>query len=105
MHVTGTASKPTSLKLPATRKVQLEEDARKAGLSLHAFMLQTLSDSARRTRLREAFARESMAALSDMKTSGSGYELGTVHAYFSDLASHRKGLQAKPQDLLPTSLS
>jgi len=104
MHATSNASKPTSLKLPAALKTQLEDDARRAGLSLHAFMVQTLADSVRRTRLREAFARDSMTALSDMKTSGSGYELGKVRAYFSDLASHRKGLRAKPRDLAPTRM-
>jgi hypothetical protein len=104
MHSTGIASKPTSLKLPAALKTQLEDDAQKAGLSLHAFMLQTLADSVRRTRLREAFARDSMTALSDMKTSGLGYELGKVRTYFSDLASHRKGLQAKPRNLKPTRI-
>lgn len=97
-------SKPTSLKLPAALKTQLENDAQRAGLSLHAFMVQTLADSVRRTRLREAFTRDSMIALNDMKTSGSGYELGNVRAYFSDLTSHRKGRQTKPQDLAPTQL-
>lgn len=48
-------------------------------------MVQTLADSVRRTRLRDAFTLDSMAALNDMKTSGSGYELGQVRAYFSDL--------------------
>lgn len=104
MHATSSASKPTSLKLPAALKTQLEDDAQKSGLSLHAFMLQTLADSVRRTRLREAFTRDSMTALSDMKTSGSGYELGNVRAYFSDLTSHRKGLKAKPRDLAPTRM-
>lgn len=97
-------SKPTSLKLPVALKTQLENDAQRVGLSLHAFMVQTLADSVRRTRLREAFTRESAAALSDMKTTGAGYELGDVCAYFSELANHRKGLQAKPQALLPTRL-
>jgi hypothetical protein len=45
-----------------------------------------------------------MEALSDMETSGSGYELGNVRAYFSELASHRKGLQAKPLDPAPTRM-
>ena len=97
-------SKPTSLKLPVALKTQLENDAQRAGLSLHAFMVQTLADSVRRTRLREAFTLDAMAALSDMKASGLGYELGDVRAYFSELASHRKGLQAKPPVLLPTRL-
>ncbi|MBK9441261.1 MAG: hypothetical protein IPN53_08065 [Comamonadaceae bacterium] len=104
MHIRSAASTPTSLKLPAAIKTQLEEDAQKAGVSLHAYMVQTLADSVRRTRLREAFTQDSMNALSDMKASGSGYELGDVRAYFSDWAKHRKGLQAKPQDLTPTQI-
>ncbi len=104
MHATSIKSKPTSLKLPAALKTQLEDDAQKAGVSLHAFMVQTLADSVRRTRLREAFTRDSMTALSEMKTSGTGYELGNVRAYFSDLAKYRKGLQAKPRDLAPTHM-
>ncbi len=102
---TGTAAKPTSLKLPAALKEQLENDAEKVGLSLHAFMVQALADSVRRTRLREAFTRDSITALNDMKASGLGYELGNVRAYFSELAKHRKGQQAKPQDLAPTKMS
>lgn len=105
MHTARLASKPTSLKLPAAIKAQLEEDAQKAGLSLHAYMVQTLADSVRRTRLRETFARDSISALSDLKTSGSGYELASVRTYFSELAKHRKGLQAKPQDITPTPMS
>ena len=104
MPVTSVANKPTSLKLPATLKSQLEDVAKKAGLSLHAFMVQTLADSVRRTHLREAFVTDSMAALRDMKATGSGYELGEVRAYFSELANHRKGHQGKPKNLVPKRL-
>lgn len=104
MPTPRSASQPTSLKLPAALKTQLEHDARQAGLSLHAFMVQTLADSVRRTRLRAAFAQDAATALSDMKTSAVGYELGAVRGYFSELASHRQGQQAKPQDLAPTRL-
>jgi len=104
MPTISIASKPTSLKLSAALKTQLENDARSAGLSLHAFMVQTLADTVRLTRQREAFALDSAAALRDMKTNGAGYELGDVRAYFSELANHRKGLQAKPHDLVPTRL-
>jgi hypothetical protein len=104
MRSLSVASKPTSLKLPASVKTQLEEDAQKVGLSLHAYMVQTLADSVRRTRLREAFTRDSLKALSDMKASGSGHELGNVRAYFSELTSYRKGLQEKPRDLAPTHM-
>ena len=60
-------------------------DAQKAGISLHAF------------------ARDSQAALSDMKVSGVGYELGIVRAYFSEMSKHRKGLQTKPEGLTPST--
>ena len=104
MSITVPANKPTSLKLPAALKNQLEMDAQKAGISLHAFMVQTLADSVHRTRLREAFAQDSQTALSDMKASGVGYELGNVRAYFSELSKHRKGLQTKPKALAPTRM-
>ena len=52
MATTSLASKPTSLKLPAALKTQLEINAQSAGISLHAFMVQTLADSVQRTRLR-----------------------------------------------------
>jgi hypothetical protein len=98
------ASRPTSLKLPAALKDQLETDAKTAGLSLHAYMVQTLAEAVRRTRQREAFALDSAAALRDMKSGGSGYEINDVQAYFSAMSRYRKGLQAKPPDLRPTPL-
>ena len=98
------AAKPTSLKLPAGLKSQLEDVAKKAGLSLHAYMIQTLADSVQRAHLREVFARDSMNALHDMKASGLGHELGDVSAYFSRLAGHRKGLHPKPPSLRPKRL-
>jgi hypothetical protein len=104
MSTTAPLSKPTSLKLPAALKSQLEIDAQKAGISLHAFMVQTLAESVQRTRLREAFAQDAQAALSDMKASGLGYELGSVRAYFSEVSKHRKGLQSKPKSLTPTRM-
>ena len=104
MATTVPLSKPTSLKLPAALKNQLEMDAQKAGISLHAFMVQTLAESVHRTRLREAFAHDSQTALSDMKASGVGYELGSVRAYFSEMSKHRKGLQTKPKALAPTRM-
>lgn len=104
MPATSVANHPTSLKLPAALKAQLELDAKNAGLSLHAFMVQTLADSVRQTRLRETFIQDSKTALRDMKASVSGYEIADVRAYFSAMGRHRKGLQSKPQDLQATRL-
>lgn len=104
MPSTSNATRPTSLKLPAGLKAQLEGVAQNAGLSLHAFMIQALADTVRRTQMREAFAQDSIDALRDMKTSGLGYELGDVRTYFSQLAEHRKGQRAKPAAPQPTRL-
>ena len=46
---TTSASIPTSLKLPGALKLQLEEDAKQMGMSLHAFMVSTLADAAQRS--------------------------------------------------------
>ena len=104
MHSANNALKPTSLKLPAGLKAQLEDVAQNAGLSLHAFMIQTLAETVRRAQMREAFAQDSVDALRDMKTSGRGYELSDVRRYFSQLAEHRKGLRVKPVAPQPTRL-
>jgi len=104
MHTANIGIRPTSLKLPAGLKSQLEEVAQNAGVSLHAFMLQTLADSVQRAHRREAFTLDSANALRDMKASGKGHELGDVRAYFAQLTSYRKGQQPKPPDLRPTRL-
>jgi len=104
MPATSVANHPTSLKLPAALKAQLELDAKNAGQTLHAFMVQTLADSVRQTRLRETFTQDSATALHDMKASASGYEVDDVRAYFSAMGRHRKGLQARPEGLQPTRL-
>ena len=78
-------------------------DPQKIDTNPHAFIVQTLAESVHRTRLREAFAQDSQAALSDMKTIGVGYELGSVRAYFSEMSKHRKGLQTKPKSLTPST--
>ena len=101
---TTKVAKPTSLKLPAGLKTQLETVAQKSGLSVHAYMVKALADTVWRANLREAFSLNSMNALTEMKTSGLGHELGGVRAYFLQLAAHREGRQTKPADLRPTPL-
>ena len=101
---TTKVAKPTSLKLPAGLKIQLETVAQKAGLSVHAYMVKALADTVRRANLREAFSLDSLNALNEMKASGLGHELGDARKYFSQVAAHRKGQQPKPPDLLPTRL-
>ena len=86
------ASIPTSLKLPGALKQQLEEDAKQMGMSLHAFMVSTLADAAKRKRLRQTFAQDSADALAVMKATGTGHALADVRGYFSQLKEHRHGI-------------
>lgn len=97
--VTSSATSPTSLKLPSALKLQLEEDAQQAGISLHAFMVNTLADAAQRKRLRQSFVQDSADALADMKATGTGHALDDVRGYFAELKSHRQGQGARPADL------
>lgn len=96
---TASTTSPTSLKLPSVLKLQLEEDAKQMGMSLHAFMVNTLADAAQRKRLRQSFVQDSADALADMKATGTGHALDDVRAYFSQLKEHRQGKGARPADL------
>jgi predicted transcriptional regulator len=98
-------TKPTSLKLPSALKAQLEGAAEKAGVSVHAFMIQTLADSLNRTQLKDKFAQDSADALLQMNRDGKGHELGAVREYFDKLAAHRKAGGAKPARLRTTKIA
>ncbi len=95
---------PTSLKLPSALKLQLEEDAKQMGMSLHAFMVSTLADAAQRRRLRQTFAQDSVDALAIMKATGTGHALDDVRLYFSELKEHRQGQSAPPAPLQPKKM-
>lgn len=101
---TASANIPTSLKLPSALKLQLEEDAKQMGMSLHAFMVSTLADAAQRKRLKQTFAQDSADALAVMKASGKGHALDDVRLYFSQLNEHRQGRSAPPAPLKPKKM-
>ena len=80
---------PTSIKLPASVKAQIDESARKAGISAHAFMVKTLADASERARLQEQFHNDSMEALRNMEETGLGYALEDVKVYLEARALDR----------------
>ena len=98
------ASTPTSLKLPGALKLQLEEDAKQMGMSLHAFMVSTLAEAVQRKRLRQTFGQDSADALAVMKATGKGHALDDVRLYFSQLKEHRQGQSAPPAPLQPKKM-
>ena len=75
------ATVATSLKLPAELKAALDEDARKQGLSMHAYMVKTLAEATERTRQREQFTQDALVAEQDMLARGA-YDLADARTYF-----------------------
>lgn len=94
----------TSLKLPAELKAAIDEDARKQGLSSHAYMVRTLADAAERTRQRERFTQDALAAERQMLETGLGHRLEDVQGYFAQMAEFRAGRAERPARLVPKKL-
>ncbi len=88
----------TSLKLTAELKAQIDETARKAGMTAHAFMVKALSDTARRAAQREQFDIDTQEALAEVERTGLAYRSEDVVLYFE--ARSRGENPAKP-DLKP----
>lgn len=86
----------TSLKLPAELKAQIDETARKSGMTAHAFMVKAISDTARRAQQREQFDIDTREALAQVEQTGLAYTLEDVESYFEKRALWKKGLAEEP---------
>ena len=80
---------PTSIKLPASVKAQIDKSARKAGVSAHAFMVKTLADASERARLQEQFHLDSVASFEEVQASGLAYDWEEVKVYLKARAKDR----------------
>lgn len=89
----------TSIKLPAELKVQIEETAKKAGLSAHAFMVKTLADATQRHRLQEQFQQDSLDALHEMEDTGLAYAWDDVKVYLKARALNRDTPRPEPKPI------
>lgn len=88
---------PTSLKLPAAVKREIDEAARAAGTSPHAYMIDVLQKAVERQRLRDQFQRDALEAEREMLEVG-GHDWEDVKAYF---AARRRGENPPPPPLKP----
>lgn len=86
----------TSLKLPVEPKARIDETARKAGMTAHAFMVKGISDTARRAQQSAQFDQDTIEALAELDRTGLAHTLGDVGSYFEQRALWRKGRAAKP---------
>ena len=88
---------PTSLKLPAAVKREIDEAARAAGQTPHAWMIGILQDATERRRLREQFQKDALDAEQEMLREG-GHDWEDVKAYF---AARRRGENPPSPPLKP----
>ena len=88
----------TSLKLPAELKAQIDETARKAGMTAHAYMVKALTDTARRAQQREQFQQDSLDALAEVKRTGLAYRSEDLLPYFE---ARSRGENPPKPDLKP----
>jgi len=98
------ATVATSLKLPVELKAAIDEDARRQGLSSHAYMVRTLADAAERARLREQFTQDALAAERAFLATGMGHTLDDVREHFAQMAQYRAGKAERPAPLKPKKL-
>jgi predicted transcriptional regulator len=89
----------TSLKLSVELKAALDEDARRQGLSSHAYMVKTLTEAAERARLQAQFAKDAADALADMEASGVGYDWDDVKPYLQARASDPTTARPAPKPI------
>ena len=93
------ATVATSLKLPAELKAAIDEDAKRSGMSSHAYMVKALADTAGRAYLREQFTQDALAAEQDMLARG-GHDWEAVKTY---LAARRRGENPDRPPLRPVA--
>ena len=96
---------PTSLKLPAAVKRDIDEAARAAGTSSHAYMIDVLQKAVERQRLRDQFQRDAMDAEQEMLRTGLGHPWEDVRAYFAQMAEFRAGRAPRPAPLEPKPIA
>ena len=80
---------PTSIKLPASVKAQIDESARKAGMTPHAFMVKTLADASARARLQEQYQSDGVTAFEEVQATGLAYDWEDVKTYLKARAKDR----------------
>lgn len=72
---------PSSIKLPAQLKKDIETLARRDNITPHAYMLNALLEKTQHQRLRDQFAQDAQQVESETLTAGSAYHFDDVRAY------------------------
>ena len=86
---------PTTLKLPAELKERIEEVAREAGQSPHAFMIAAIERETRLAEQRQQFVDSALEARAEFARTGAGYDAKDVHAYFAATARGKRAARPK----------
>lgn len=80
MQVSGKIH-PSSIKLPAQLKKDIDELARRDNITAHAYMLNALLEKTQHQRARGQFAQDAQLAEDETIAAGSAYHFDDVRAY------------------------
>ena len=80
----------TSLKLSPELKRRVAAVAAERGITAHAFMVEAIESSARAAELRARFVADAMSARAALRSTGKGYDAGSVHRYILERAAGKK---------------
>ena len=90
------ATSATSLKVPRALKARIDQLAKRAGESTHAFMLRALEGHVEAVERYQAFIEEGLQADEAMQRTGLGYAAGDVHDYLAAKVRGRPEGRPKP---------
>lgn len=80
---------PSSIKLPAQLKKDIEALAQRDNITPHAYMLNALLEKTQHQRLRDQFAQDAQQAESDTLAAGSAYHFDDVRTYLLTRQSNK----------------
>ncbi len=92
---------PTSLKLPASVKAQIDANANLAGMTAHAYMVRALAKTVERARLRAQFDADTAQAWEAVQRDNAVYDFDEARAHFAARADARERGAPEPDTPRP----
>ena len=91
----------TTIRLPEALKARVERLAATNGGTVHAFMIDAISEATHRMELRQAFEAEAEQRVQSMQQSGEYLSLDDLRAYASTLARGEQAPKPAPRTMTP----
>jgi len=91
------ATRATSLKLPEPLKERVDEAAKKAGKTAHAFMVDAIEQETTRAEAYAAFMEDALEAEREHERSGKHYDAADVFRYMTARAAGKPAKRPRPK--------